>query len=209
MTSCCTVIQRQKLLQKYLRSRAKDADLPYLGNAVRCSKCQMVSHILYSLIVGVYSARPLKDLSDTEITAYLDILHDRPLATKPGDTQALPDTGPATSIDEMMIKYISGLETSFPSIVATTGRTADKLDFPVVEGDESVCLICNMPKRRSDNVKAWLENITVTQAAPEEGSEGVTKDPETSDDREDVTGEICYGCYTLFRSSRGVVEWPL
>jgi hypothetical protein len=168
----------------------------------------MVSHVLYLLTPGVYSARPLKDLSDTEITAYLDILHDRPLATNPENTQALPDNSPAISIDEMMINYISGLEASFPSIVATTGRTADKLDFPTVEGDESVCLICNMPKR-SDNVKTWLESITVTQAAPEEGSEDVTENPETSDDREDVTGEICYGCYTLFRSSRGVVEWPL
>jgi hypothetical protein len=168
----------------------------------------MVFRIQYSfLISGVYSARPLKDLSDTEITAYLDILHDKPFSSNVDNTQTLPDNGPATSIDEMMINYISGLETSFPSIVATTGRTADKLDFPTVEGDDSVCLTCNMPKP-SDNVKTWLENITVTDAAPEEGSAQLTNGNELHDDREDVKGDVCYGCYTLFRSSRGVVEWP-
>jgi hypothetical protein len=156
----------------------------------------------------VYAARPLKDLSNTEITAYLDILHDRPLSTNPEGTQGVPDNHPSTSIDEMMINYISGLEASFPSIVATTGRTADKLDFPAVEGDQSVCLVCDMPKRL-DNVKTWLENITVTQAAPEEGSKDVPDNSDTDDEREDVTGEICYGCYALFRGSRGVVGWPL
>jgi hypothetical protein len=109
----------------------------------------------------------------------------------------------------MMINYISGLEAGFPSIVATTGRTADKLDFPTVADDTSTCLICNMPKR-SDNVKTWLDNITVTQAAPEEEKEEKEEkvDMEKVDGGKDVTGEICYGCYTLFRNSRGVVEQP-
>lgn len=107
-----------------------------------------------------------------------------------------------------MINYISSLEVSFPSIVATTGRTADKLDFPGIDNSFPPCLICSMPKR-SDNVKTWLGNITVTQAAPEIGSDEMTREEEAVGNRKDVTGEICYGCYTLFRSSRGMVEWPL
>jgi hypothetical protein len=148
----------------------------------------------------------LKDLSDTEISAYLDIFHDKSLipntlSTNPSEPTTL------NTIDEMMINYISSLEAGFPSIVATTGRTADKLDFPTVADDTSTCLICNMPKR-SDNVKTWLDNITVTQAAPDEENEQQL-DREEADEGKDVTGEICYGCYTLFRSSRGLVEWPL
>jgi hypothetical protein len=107
----------------------------------------------------------------------------------------------------MMINYISGLEASFPSIVATTGRTADKLDLPAIN-DDPPCLICAMPKR-SDNVKTWLDNITVTQAAPEIRSEECTLPEDVAGNHKDVTGEICYGCYTLFRSSRGVIEWPI
>jgi hypothetical protein len=63
-----------------------------------------------------------------------------------------------------------------------------------------------MPKR-SDNVKTWLENITVTQPAPEEEAE--LREQVGVDGRKDVTDQVCYGCYTLFRASRGVVEWPV
>ena len=108
----------------------------------------------------------------------------------------------------MMINYISGLETSFPSIVATTGRTADKLELPSVNNDDPPCLVCSMPKR-SDNVKEWLDNITVTQAAPEEENGEIAQAREPICDRNDVTGDLCYGCYTLFRSSRGIVRWPV
>lgn len=154
------------------------------------------------------SARPLKDLSDTEITAYLEILHDQPLSASDEGTSTLPaDNSPAASIDEMMMNYISGLEASFPSIVATTGRTADKLDFPPAEVS-STCLICSMPKR-SDSAKAWLDNITVTQAAPDIESGESASIQESIGEGDDVTDEICYGCYTLFRSSRGVVVWPV
>jgi len=163
----------------------------------------MVSPALHTLTIGVYSARPLKDLSDTEITAYLNLVHDRHT-----DFIGNPGNAVPTSIDEMMANYISGLETSFPSIVATTGRTADKLDFPTVEGDNSICLVCATPKR-SENVKSWLDNITVREAAP--GGEVEEKGRENApvDDDLDVTGDICYGCYTLFRSSRGIVDWPV
>jgi hypothetical protein len=143
----------------------------------------------------------LKDLSDTEITAYLNIIHDYSLSPT-----TVIDTNIPTTIDEMMVNYISGLETGFPSIVATTGRTADKLDFPVIAGD-STCLLCSMPKR-SDNVKTWLDNITVTQAAPEQDVL-VQHANEAVDERKDVTGDVCYGCYTLLRSSWGIVEWPV
>ena len=162
----------------------------------------------------IYVARPLKELSDTEITAYLNILNDRPLATENTPTtieNTTTDIKPATTIDEMMRQYISGLETSFPSIVATTGHTAEKLDFPEIQdGDGGKCVVCLMPRQR-DNVKAWLDDITVTQAAPLE--EERTAYEETvegrGEEREDVTGEVCYGCYTLFRGSRGIVEWPI
>ena len=108
----------------------------------------------------------------------------------------------------MMINYISGLETSFPSIVATTGRTADKLELPTINNDDPPCLICSMPKR-SDNVKEWLDNITVTQAALDEEKQEITQVEEPIYDRKDVTDDLCYGCYTLFRSSSGIVEWPV
>lgn len=161
------------------------------------------------LTTGVYSARPLKDLSDTEIIAYLEILHDKPLSASNEHSSSTPtdNTSPAASIDEMMINYISGLETSFPSIVATTGRTADKLDLPVTEVS-STCLVCSMPKR-SDSAKSWLDNITVTHPAPDlDGGENRVTG-ESGKGGNDVTDEICYGCYTLFRSSRGVVHWPI
>lgn len=106
-----------------------------------------------------------------------------------------------------MINYISGLESSFPSIVATTGRTADKLDFPVTEVS-STCLVCSMP-RRSDSAKTWLDNITVTQPAPDIDRGETASAEESGKGDDDVTDDICYGCYTLFRSSRGVVDWPV
>ena len=107
----------------------------------------------------------------------------------------------------MMINYISGLEASFPSIVATTGRTADKLDFPATE-ISSTCLVCSMPKR-SDSAKSWLDNITVTQAAPDIDGGETAFVGESVRKPNDVTDEVCYGCYTLFCSSRGIVEWPV
>lgn len=156
----------------------------------------------------MYSARPLKDLSDTEITAYLDILHNKAPSTLTNGLPSAEENSPSNSIPEMMINYISSLETSFPSIVATTGRTADKLELPTIHNDDPPCLVCSMPKR-PDNVKEWLDNITVTQAAPQEENGVVTQVGEPSFDGKDVTGDLCYGCYTLFRSSRGIVKWPV
>jgi hypothetical protein len=167
----------------------------------------MVRHLSSRLILGIHSVRPLKDLSDTEITAYLEILHVKPLSATHDTASKSVDNNPPISIDEMMINYISCLEASFPSIVATTGRTADKLDFPTTEVS-SACLVCSMPKR-SDSAKAWLDNITVTQAAPNNEHGEWTSVQESTDDADDVTDEVCYGCYILFRSSRGVVEWPI
>jgi len=158
------------------------------------------------LNLGVYAARPMKDLSDTELTAYLNITHNRPLTSAQTPTPAKSDSTPI-SIDNLMVNYISGLETSFPSIVATTGRTADKLDFPTVGEDEPACLVCSMPKR-ADNVKTWLDNITVKEPASEMDSvDGPIVVERTG--LEDITDLVCYGCYTLFRSSREVVQWPL
>lgn len=159
----------------------------------------------------------MKELSDTEINAYLNILNDTFTTTDntiTDDTFGMGANGttemkPPTTIDEMMSQYISGLETSFPSIVSTTGHTAEKLDFPEIDEREGgSCLVCSMPKQR-ENVKAWLDDITVTQAAPDEAEgerEGVEEDEEG---RVDVTGEVCYGCYTLFRGLRGIVAWPI
>ena len=65
-----------------------------------------------------------------------------------------------------------------------------------------------MPKQ-PDNVKTWLDNITVTQAAPDAENGNMILEEEEICDQKDVTGDICYGCYILFRSSRGIVEWPV
>ena len=168
-------------------------------------------------MLDVYVARPLKELSDTEINAYLNILNDSFSSNKTmtddtyREANDTTEMKPPTTIDEMMSQYISGLETSFPSIVATTGHTAEKLDFPQTSNDSGggKCLVCSMPKQ-GDNVKKWLDDITVTEAAPqqEEGrQEGIEE--EEGEERVDVTGEMCYGCYTLFRGLRGTVEWPL
>ena len=154
------------------------------------------------LNIGIYSARPLKDLSDTEITAYLDLIGH----SHPDNPPSHIENTATASIDGMMSNYISGLETSFPSIVATTGRTSDKLDFPITSNEKAICLVCAMPKQ-PDNVKAWLDNITVREPAPGE-IQAETEESKINDDS-DVTGDVCYGCYTLFRSSRGMVEWPV
>ena len=143
-----------------------------------------------------------------EISEYLNILHDNPLSAPSTGISSAEENTSSNSIAEMMINYVSDLETSFPSIVATTGRTADKLELPTINNDDPPCLVCSMPKR-SDNVKEWLDNITVTEAAPEEGNGEIPQVDEPSYNCKDVTGDVCYGCYTLFRSSRGVVEWPV
>jgi hypothetical protein len=148
--------------------------------------------------------RPMKDLSGTEMMVYLDIIHENPLSISKHEAS---ERNPPGSIDEMMTEYIAGLETSFPSIVATTGRTADKLDLPLINGDNSACLICSMPKR-SDNVKTWLDNITVTQSTSPGQCNAGDGHEHLQDDQKDVTCDVCYGCYTLFRSSKGLVEWP-
>lgn len=148
--------------------------------------------------------RPMKDLSDTEIMVYLDIIHEKPFSVAKPETT---ERNPPASIDEMMTEYISGLEVSFPSIVATTGRTADKLDLPLIHDDNSVCLVCSMPKQPG-NVKTWLDNITVTQSASTSQDEVANSHQHIHDDQKDVTKDICYGCYTLFRSSKGLVTWP-
>jgi len=157
------------------------------------------------LNLGAYVARPMKDLSDTEVTAYLNITHNRPLTSEQIPATVESDST-TVSIDSLMVNYISGLETSFPSIVATTGRTADKLDFPTVVEDKPACLVCSMPKQ-ADNVKTWLDNITVKEPAAEMDS--VEAPVVERAGLEDVTDLVCYGCYTLFRSSREVVRWPL
>lgn len=159
-------------------------------------------NLFTGLNIGIYSARPLKDLSDTEITAYLDLIGH----SHPDNPPAHIENTSTASIDGMMSNYISGLETSFPSIVATTGRTSDKLDFPIIYGEKAICLVCAMPKQ-PDNVKTWLDNITVRDPAPEE-IQAETKESKIIDGS-DVTGDVCYGCYTLFRSSKGIVEWPV
>ena len=199
-----------------LTSQGRGFSLPWECGSLLKRNGIPPTHCLVIIIDSdIYVARPLKELSDTEIAAYLNILNDRPLTTEntstPNNTDTTTEIKPATTIDEMMRHYISGLETSFPSIVATTGHTAEKLDFPEIQdGDGGKCVVCLMP-RQKDNVKKWLDDITVTQAAPleeertaqEETVEGV------GEEGEDVTGEVCYGCYTLFRGSRGIVEWPI
>jgi hypothetical protein len=121
----------------------------------------------------------------------------------------MTETKQPSTIDEMMSQYISGLEISFPSIVSTTGHTAEKLDFPEIDEREGGgCLVCSMPKQR-ENVKDWLDDITVTQAAPEEVEGEKERVEENDEGRMDVTSEVCYGCYTLFRGLRGIVAWPI
>jgi hypothetical protein len=149
----------------------------------------------------------MKDLLDTEVSAYLDITNNRPF-TSPQTTASHDTSTTPVSLDSLMVNYISGLESSFPSIVATTGRTADKLDFPNLAPDDPACILCSMPKR-ADNAKKWLDNITVKEPAVAMDSVAETVLAEEGGRVEDVTDLVCYGCYTLFRSSSGVVEWPL
>src|ERR1700738_2031235 len=83
-----------------LTSQGRGFTLPW-----ECGSLVKMPNGIYLKITNpdVYAARPLKDLSDTEITAYLAILHDTPLSTSATPTDpALP-----TTIDEMMINYIS------------------------------------------------------------------------------------------------------
>jgi len=170
------------------------------------SKCHQVSDSLPLTNIGIYSVRPLKDLSDTEVKAYLDILHDLPLSPP---TLATSEFTVPNSIDEIMTNYITNLESAFPSIVATTGRTADKLELPDIIHETATCLTCGMP-RRKDNVKDWLDNITVMQPAPAEDFAERGGQGEEAEDGRDVTGAVCYGCYTLFRGLRKDIRaWPI
>lgn len=108
-----------------------------------------------------------------------------------------------------MTNYITNLETSFPSIVATTGRTADKLELPDIIHSTSTCFTCGMP-RRTDNVKDWLDNITVIQPAPTEKSKDAVEESVVVEEGKDITDEVCYGCYTLFRGlRRDITAWPI
>ena len=208
-------IQQLQPLPKYWLLQVKVEDSLFPGNVAHYSNETVPPPLPCIKNIGtnsdIYIARPLKDLSDTEITAYLTFNSTNNTSpTQPTSTETKPAT---TTIDEMMSQYISSLLTSFPSIVATTGHTAEKLDFPQTDKEATTaCLACGMPKQ-GDNVKKWLDDITVTQAAPqqqqqEDGQGGGTIE-EGEGEGVDVTGEVCYGCYTLFRGLRGVVEWPI
>ena len=105
-----------------------------------------------------------------------------------------------------MLNYVSNLETSFASIVAATGRTANKLELADIPKNQDSCIICSLPKSPG-NVKDWLDNITVRYPAPDETC--VTGEMMEREGGEEVTGLVCYGCYILFRGLRGYVSWPI
>ena len=152
----------------------------------------------------------MKDLSDMEIMTYLNIVSNSANDSTSSSYKGTIDEPPViNSINNIMSTYISGIETSFPSIVATTGRTADKLDFPGMGKIRPLCLVCSMPKQ-PDNVRSWLDTITVRETVPEDGMADKTEneDPQRKEWK-NVTGQLCYGCYRLFHSVEGIVEWPV
>ncbi|GAO45836.1 hypothetical protein G7K_0085-t1 [Saitoella complicata NRRL Y-17804] len=166
--------------------------------------------------VAVDVVRPLKDLMQQELESYL-ALHE--LTYVKSEIPELSNVKNYT-IDQLMTRYFRGLESTFPSIVATVGRTAEKLGRAVEsKGEAGRCRICGMPAEK--DVKEWIERLTVNEPAPLEEIENnfaraqigdaPANDAAVADEKDetDVTSEVCYGCLAATRHAKAPLPWPV
>jgi len=118
-----------------------------------------------------------------------------------------------------MTNYFANLELSFPSLVATVGRTTEKLAAPTFkDGNEqeksdlalAYCLICTLPMKKDS--RSWLEDISVTRLDVVD-SQRDAQDSRLSNERTakasiDVGDQVCYGCLLSLSELKGELAWP-
>ncbi|BFZ59497.1 Cytoplasmic tRNA 2-thiolation protein 2 [Saitoella coloradoensis] len=201
-----------------LTASGRGHTVPYeIGDAVSSTSTQAKMEGQGEERLAVDVVRPLKDLLQQELESYL-ALHE--LTYVKSEIPELSNVKNYT-IDQLMTRYFRGLEITFPSIVATVGRTAEKLGKAVEsKGEAGRCRICGMPAEK--DVKKWIERLTVNEPAPLEEIENslarmqianadAPADARKEDDKDesDVTSEVCYGCLAATRHAKAPLPWPV
>ena len=185
-----------------LSAQGRGSAVPWeVGGFTRLWNGRVHRHCNFVLIlIGIWTCRPMKDLVDSEIQLYRKLKNVSPLT---------PSTRISATIDDLTVQYFSDLSTSFSSIVATVGKTSEKLK---PSNATDYCLICQTPARL--NAATWLDDVTVSTPAPDPNDDDTTtKPPLTSDPHssfdQDITAEICYGCLVSLRGMHGSFTWPI
>jgi hypothetical protein len=134
---------------------------------------------------GCWHFRPMKDILAGEVKLW-------------SPTDESPSTVAATSISSLTAQYFTDLQGSFPNLVSTVGRTADKL---LPNESDTRCIVCGMPSKL-DAIQ-WL-NATRVSEPPVVSSDVNNIDDTTG---QNITELVCYGCLVSLRELEQV-HWP-
>jgi cytoplasmic tRNA 2-thiolation protein 2 len=164
-------------------------------------------------IEEVKIVRPLRDLSEVEVTNYVKFLEFRYVdAVNFGD-----DHGQFASIQNLTSKFINGLQQNFSSTVSTVYRTCSKIapgeptqedglpeNLPSPCDASQRCVMCKsyLDYHNSETLFAIEFSRIVAESAGEESQNLVESEGKASDavdgGKSEVRKNLCHGCRNIF-----------
>ena len=139
-----------------------------------------------ALAYGVLFYYPLRDLLRTELVAHSALITPplEHLTVSRPSLEGLSAPARKTTLDELITQYFTGVEQTYPNIIANVVNTSGKLKTQESQLGGSSCLLCGM---QTEQCLQKLEDLGTNLAKP------VTKSVE-SEDHGKISKDLCHSC---------------
>ncbi|CAE1163805.1 CTU2 [Acanthosepion pharaonis] len=137
--------------------------------------------------------RPLKDFTNKEVALYNRFNSVESVTS----TSVTTMTTSRTSIERLTEKFVTGLQTEYPSTVCNITRTAEKLDSHLGHTTESRCALCKAWLDTSVDNASALNSLRLSHVLSKGGSLVQQNGIINGHDSDDLSDLLCYGCQAV------------